>query len=1020
MRSQIRFNNKKYGTPGHKHALPPTHGRLSVLNLALAGAFAAMTFSHAMADTIVSGPQSPVVNNNLEQNITITSSGILSGFSTGIANFNSGTIGTLSNDGTILGNRWALTNVTSIDTINNNATGTFNGGAYGIFTGGISGNTYHATIGALNNAGIINGNSFGIYNGSTGSGTNNGVIGSLSNSGTITGATGIYNARIGTITVLTNNAGGTIAGTTTGIRNLGTIIGLNNNGGSITGGTGIANTTTGTISNLTNSGAISASAMGILNNGGIGSIGNGGYISALYAINNGPGGTINTLGNNAGGTIYGTSYGVFNQAGNIATLTNAGVIRGVSRAGVINAYTTSVHASTIGALTNSGSIIGATAGILNNGIVGSITNTGTGIISGGTAGVQNEAATISLLSNTGTITSAGIGVSGNGGTIGTIINSGVINGSAYAIDIASGASLGGITNSGTIAGIIRDLGTTPLIISGGSGAAFGTLTGYNGAIGSIVASNGLVFSGGNQLLNDNITVNSGSGTVTNTSSVLQVNNQLTINGNYYQNAAATLAIGIGANAGSLGTITDTGYGRLIVTGNATIEAGSSVVLKKLTTYSYAAGQRFVIIQAGGNSNSYNAASLNFSVTGYRASGADVTETINGVSYHDLVVTINGTRNGNIATNANANAVFSGLSGYMGVNQALLDVYNPVLALTDQNQANRAGAQLSPAATVSAAVGASVSAFDAVQGAAGGRIDSLRTAQAGGSGIATGETSFDPALWGRLFGGQAKQGERNSVSGYHASYGGFMLGGDVQAHADWRIGGLFSYANTNVGNDGDNSGSGAHIDSYGLTAYAGYDGRPWYVNLTVGAARQMYDTNRAINYSGFSGIANGSFKGNLFSATAEAGYPLAVGDATLTPLAGMRYSTLKQDAYTETGSGADLMVNGSTYSSFKSEIGAKYERSLMTSRGELKPFVQLSWNHEFRDTALTTSASFAADASGSTAFTTRGAGPVRNTATLSLGATLLQSKNLTLSARYSLEGASGYTAQTGDLTLRWQY
>lgn len=872
MRSQIRFNNKKYGTPGHKHALPSTHGRLSVLNLALAGAFAAMTFSHAMADTIVSGPQSPVVNSNLKQNITITSSGVLSGFSTGIANFNSGTIGTLSNDGTILGNRWALTNVTNIDTINNNATGTFNGGAYGIFTGGISGNTYHATIGALNNAGIIKGNSFGIYNGSTGSGTNNGVIGSLSNSGTITGATGIYNARISTITVLTNNAGGTIAGTTTGIRNLGTIIGLNNNGGSITGGTGIANTTTGTISNLTNSGMISGA----------------------------------------------------------------------------------------------------------------------------------------------------IGVSGNGGTIGTIINSGVINGSAYAIDIASGASLGGITNSGSIAGIIRDLGTTPLIISGGSGAAFGTLTGYNGAIGSIVASNGLVFSGGNQLLNDNITVNSGSGTVTNTSGVLQVNNQLTINGNYYQNAAATLAIGIGANAGSLGTITDTGYGRLIVTGNATIEAGSSVVLKKLTTYSYAAGQRFVIIQAGGNSNSYNAASLNFSVTGYRASGADVTETINGISYHDLVVTINGTRNGNIATNANANAVFSGLSGYMGVNQALLDVYNPVLALTDQNQANRAGAQLSPAATVSAAVGASVSAFDAVQGAAGGRIDSLRIAQAGGSGIATGETSLDPALWGRLFGGQAKQGERNSVSGYHASYGGFMLGGDVQAHADWRIGGLFSYANTNVGNDGDNSGSGAHIDSYGLTAYAGYDGRPWYVNLTVGAARQMYDTNRAINYSGFSGIANGSFKGNLFTATAEAGYPLAVGDATLTPLAGMRYSTLKQDAYTETGSGADLMVNGSTYSSFKSEIGAKYERSLMTSRGELKPFVQLSWNHEFRDTALTTSASFAADASGSTAFTTRGAGPVRNTATLSLGATLLQSKNLTLSARYSLEGASGYTAQTGDLTLRWQY
>ncbi|WP_231602461.1 autotransporter outer membrane beta-barrel domain-containing protein [Herbaspirillum chlorophenolicum] len=966
-----------------------------------------MTPPHAMADTIVSSPQSAIANSSFKQNITITSTGKLSGFSTGIANFNAGSIGTLSNDGTILGNRWALSNLTSVDTISNNATGTFNGTTYGIFTGGLSGNAYHATIGALNNAGTINGNSYGIYNGSTGSGTNSGVIGSLSNSGTISGATGIYNARISTISVLTNNAGGMIAGTTTGIRNLGTITSLNNNGGSITGGTGIANNNTGTIASLTNSGVISAGSAGILNNGSIGSIGNGGHINALYAINNGSGGTINTLSNNAGGTLY-----------------------------------------------------GATAGILNNGIMGTITNTGTGTISGGTAGVQNEAATISLLSNAGTITSTGvgvsnkystsiagigtisvlsnsgmisgaIGVSSNIGTIGTIANSGVIKGSTYAIDIAGGASLGGIANNGTIAGIIRDLGTTPLTISGGSNATFGTLTGYNGAIGTIVASSGLVFNGGNQLLNDNITVNSGNGTVTNASGVLQVNNQLTVNGNYYQNAAATLAIGISANAGSLGAITDTGYGRLLINGNATIESGSGVMLKKLTTYSYAAGQRFVVIQASGNSNNYNASSLNYSVAGYLASGADVTETINGVGYHNLVVTITGIDSGiptggsptnsNAATNSNARAALHGLFNYAGVNQGLLDVYNPALAISNPDQANRAGAQLSPAATANAVVGASTAAFSAVQGAAGNRIDGLRTAQAGASGIATGETSLDPALWGRIFGGQANQGTRDGIAGYHANYGGFLLGGDVQAHPDWRIGGLFSYAHSNIGNDGDNSGSGAQVDSYGLTAYAGYDGRPWYVNLTAGVTRQIVSTNRAIAFSGFNGTANGSFNGQLFSATAEAGYPLAFGNATLTPLTGIRYSRLKQDAYTETGgSGAALTVNGSSYSSLKGEIGAKYEYSLMTSYGALTPFVRLGWNHEFRNTALTTSAAFAADASGSTTFTTHGASPLRNTAALSLGATLLRSRNLTLSAGYTLEGTKGYTAQTGSLTLRWQY
>lgn len=912
---------KKYKSPEHKHALSATCGRLTLLSLALAGAFAAMTPLQGMADTVVIGPQSPIVNNNVTQNITVTGSGLLSGFSTGVANFNSGTIGTLSNDGTILGNRWALTNVTSIGTINNNATGTFNGTTYGIFTGGISGNTYHATIGAINNSGIITGNNFGIYNGSTGSSANIGVIGSLSNSGTISGATGIYNAGASTITALTNSVGGTISGMA-GIRNLGLITSLDNNGGLISGGTGIVNN--GTIASLTNSGTVSTSAVGIL----------------------------------------------------------------------------------------------------NNALMGTITNTASGVISAAAAGVQNAVGTISTLSNSGKISGV-TGVFGNSGTIGTILNSGTIQGSLYAINISSGASLGGLANSGTIAGVIQDLDTAALTISGGSGSTFGTLTGYNGATGNIVAANGLVFSGGNQLLNSNISVNSGNGTVTNAAGLLQINNQLTINGSYYQNAAATLAIGISANAGSLGTITDTGYGRLLVAGNATIESGSSVMLKPLTTYSYAAGQRFVIIQAAGNSNNFNAASLNYSVTGYLASGADVTETINATTYHNLVVTIanvnSGATHGNTATNGNANAVLRGLFNYAGLNQGLLDVYNPALAISNPDQANRAGAQLSPTATAGAVVGAATTAFGAVQGAAGSRIDTVRTAQAGGSGVATGETTLDPALWGRLFGGQANQGARDGISGYHASYGGFILGGDVQALPDWRIGGLFSYARSNIGNDGDNSGSGAHVDSYGLTAYAGYDGRPWYVNLTAGVARQMVGTNRAISYTGFSGTANGSFKGNLFTASAQAGYPLAIGNATLTPLAGVRYTSLRQDGYTETGgSGAALRVNGSTYSSFKSELGAKYEHSLMTSYGSLKPFLQLSWNHEFRNTPLATSASFAADSSGSTSFTTQGAGPLRNTTALSLGATLLRSKNLTLVARYTLEGAKGYTAQTSDVTLRWQY
>lgn len=296
------------------------------------------------------------------------------------------------------------------------------------------------------------------------------------------------------------------------------------------------------------------------------------------------------------------------------------------------------------------------------------------------------------------------------------------------------------------------------------------------------------------------------------------------------------------------------------------------------------------------------------------------------------------------------------------------------------------------------------------------LDGLRVAQAGGSGVATGEHSLDPALWGQFFGGGATQNDRDGVSGYHSNYRGLLLGGDVQANDNWRAGGLFSYAKTNLGNDGSNTGSSSSVNSYGLTAYAGYDGKPWYVNMTVGIAQQQYSTVRAINFTGFSGVANGSFNGLQSSASVQAGYPLALAqDTTLTPLAGLTYGKLRQNGYTESGgNGAALSVNAATTTSLKSDLGARLERKFDTAYGDMTPFLQLRWRHEF------TGASFAADTSGATAFTTSGATPVKNTGVMALGVTLARSKNMTVAATYTLETGQGYTSQTGDILLRWRY
>jgi outer membrane autotransporter protein len=131
--------------------------------------------------------------------------------------------------------------------------------------------------------------------------------------------------------------------------------------------------------------------------------------------------------------------------------------------------------------------------------------------------------------------------------------------------------------------------------------------------------------------------------------------------------------------------------------------------------------------------------------------------------------------------------------------------------------------------------------------------------------------------------------------------------------------------------------------------------------------------------------------------------------------------LTQDAYTESGgNGAALNVRSSKSTSVRSEIAAKLERVFACSYGDIVPSAQLGWRHEFHKDAQQSVASFAADGSNSTGFTSLGPTPLKDTAVLALGVTLMRSNNLSLSAKYMVEAGSAYVAQTVDLRLRYQF
>lgn len=622
----------------------------------------------------------------------------------------------------------------------------------------------------------------------------------------------------------------------------------------------------------------------------------------------------------------------------------------------------------------------------------------------------------------------------NEGTIGTILNQGGIYG-----NIISRSDL-------TIIGSSVD---NPDIFIGGpidnAGILSGSLSNGPESIGKITITEGnLNFAAGRQHLNSNVIA----GAVNNQHAQLYLSNPIAIFGNYNQSADASLNIYVAPGAQTNGSLAaDSGYGQLLVNGAANIAAGSSINLVS-RGYSFAAGQRYVVIAATDRQGTeYHAADLNYSAS-------DWSNTIKGASVTDinsdrklLVVTL-GQENENSSgnennggnensggndhggpdviikkprpTQPNATSSLSGLQKYTGVTDAgLLNLFNASLAIGSTSEANKAGEQLSPGQTLNARTAVSATTFDMLN-VVGARVSSVQLARANGgqSGIAAGDDAVDSAVWGQVFNGWVNQGTTDQMSGYKANYSGLVIGADRNITDEVLLGGAVSYTSTNVKGQDNASGSNSYVNSWGLTAYASYKAQDWYTGLYATAVNQNYNTQRQIDFTGYTGIANGKFDGQQYALKGEFGYPLALTQATtLTPLATLTYSYMRQDGYTETnGNGAALRVERSSSDAIKSGLGAKLETTQATPWGDVVPYVQVLWGHQYDNKATDVTASYAA-AVNETSFVTKGSTPEKDSVDVNVGATLMQSDTTSISAYYDISAAQDYTNQSVSLRLR---
>ncbi len=411
-----------------------------------------------------------------------------------------GTVGTVTNSGTVIGSPDGIYLEQSGATIINHSLiegsfaaikvgGLVDGGVQVVNAGTLAGDFGIVASGSgvdLANSGLISATNIGVRLGAS----------TVTNTGTIEGSGGVYLAY----GMLTNSVSGLITATAKGIYiqggeafNYGSISGLSGPGAQVDDAPGADGT-------LVNSGSISGDLAGVYV--GSGSFLNQGVVSGLMA------GLAVEIGGSAAnyGTISGYKYGAAlpgntNALGG-AILSNSGSILG----GVIG-----VTIGANGSLLNYGYISGPDSGVtinggyLTNAASGRIVNAAIGIALGGSMAVALNHGTIDALNdgismtsglaenygtvngvydgavlsggslvNYGTMSGGTYGVAGSGGSV---TNYGLISGSSYGVYLSHAV----LTNSGTISGGLDAVRGYSITLAVEPGAQFvGTVANMSG------------------------------------------------------------------------------------------------------------------------------------------------------------------------------------------------------------------------------------------------------------------------------------------------------------------------------------------------------------------------------------------------------------------------------------------------------------------------------------------------------------------------------------------------------------
>ena len=287
------------------------------------------------------------------------------------------------------------------------------------------------------------------------------------------------------------------------------------------------------------------------------------------------------------------------------------------------------------------------------------------------------------------------------------------------------------------------------------------------------------------------------------------------------------------------------------------------------------------------------------------------------------------------------------------------------------------------------------------------------------GLSSGDEFYgNRQIWLKPFGSHAKQQDRDAVAGFKLHTGGLALGVDNVVNDKVRVGGVLTYADSDVTSNDPVAAQKTDVKTIELVGYASYNLDPTTdLNYQIDVGRNTNQGHRNINFGALSRIADSDYDSLSAHISAGIGHLIGLDAATnVTPSLRLDYTHVKTDGYTETGAGAlNLKVDSSTYREMLVSGDVKLAREL---NSQLKLVSNVSLAYDLINKTAVSSSAFVG---GGAVFVTNGLKPSPWLGRLGLGLVSATESGKEWTLRYDLEKrTSGFLGQTLSARLRMPF